>query len=410
MAGFPGDAMPAIGSEAPDALGMRAIAPGGTGAAARRDEALATIEQVLADDPNHGPSHNARGVLLMQMNRFPEALASFAKAQELMPQDAEAHCNEGVARLMTGDLVRGFEKYEWRWKRDAASRRNFGRPQWDGLDTVYDRTILLHGEGRLSDTIQFCRYAPQVAGRGARVIVEVAPALRRLAASLPGVAEVVPRGDALPAFDLHCPFTSLPRAFGTKLETIPSATPYLRPPTEEMLAWETRLGAIKRPRIGIAWAGGPEADDGRAMPLATMLPLLAVDASFVRLQKNLRDGDAALLETRGELFDPTDMINDLADTAALMARLDLIVSADTSVAHLAGAIGKSVFILLPSAADWRWLIGLNTTRWYPSARLFRQARPGDWDEVIMRIATELPRAVGRDPSTAATAGAARNVS
>jgi len=216
-------------------------------------------------------------------------------------------------------------------------------------------------------------------------------------ASLPGVAQIVVTGEPLPAFDTHCPLISLPHAFGTKLETIPGATPYLRPPADALPTWEALLDTAKGSRIGITWAGNPahNNDCNRSIGLATMLPLLGVDASFVSLQKELRPGDEALLRDRGDIVHLGDLLADFTDTAALVMSLDLVITADTSLAHLAGALGKPVWILLPFTPDWRWLLDRDTSPWYPSARLFRQTRPEDWDEVIARVKAALPNAVGR---------------
>jgi tetratricopeptide (TPR) repeat protein len=363
----------------------------------RFEEALGGYDKALALRPDVAETHNSRGKALAELRRFPEAIASFERAQELAPDLVQARVNEAVARLLTGDLARGFAAYEWRRKTDSAPQRNFSKPQWDGLSSLYGKAILLYDEERFSDAIQFCRYVPQVAGRGARVILQVAPPLRRLMGNLVGVSRMPPDAEPLPDFDLHCPLASLPLAFGTKLDSIPSGTPYLRPPTDLVLAWETRLSARKRPRIGLAWAGNPrhEGDGNRSIGLRAMMPLLDVDATFVRLQKELCAGDDAVLKKRDDIIDPTGMLSDFSDTAALISRLDLVISVDTSVAHLAGALGKPVWILLPYTPDWRWLLGRGTTSWYPTARLYRQAAPGDWGGVVARVKSDLPGLMGR---------------
>jgi len=363
----------------------------------RFEEALASYDKALTLRPDAAETHNSRGKALAELRRFPEAIASFERAQALAPDMVQAHLNEAEARLLGGDLARGFADYEWRRKIFSAPQRDFSKSQWDGLSSLYNKTILLYDEGRFSDAIQFCRYVPQVAGRGARVILQVAPSLQRLMGNLMGVSQMPPDGEHLPDFDVHCPLASLPLAFGTKIDSIPSGTPYLRPPTDLLLAWETRLSAKKRPRIGLAWAGDPrhEGDRNRSIGLRAMMPLLAVDATFVRLQKELRAGDGMVLENRGDIFDPTEMLNDFADAAALISRLDLVISVDTSVAHLAGALGKPVWILLSYTPDWRWLLGRGTTSWYPTARLYRQAARGDWGEVVARVTSDLPSLMSR---------------
>lgn len=364
---------------------------------ARFPDALAGCDAALAICPDFVAAHVTRGLVLKELRRFPEALASFATAQAYAPDDAEAHWQEAVLRLLTGDLIHGFAKYEWRRRRGSATR-SFSKPQWDGLASLYDKTILLHGEERLSDTIQFCRYVPLVAARGARVILQVATPLRALTANLSGIAQLLGEDEAVPAFDLHCPLNSLPFAFGTKLENIPSGTPYLRPPTEALVAWEARLGAKTRPRIGIAWAGHAqhENDLRRSLELRALTPLLRLPATFVRLQKDLPARDEAAFAVCNDLIDVTASLRDFADTAALIGRLDLVIAVDTSVAHLAGAMAKPAWILLPYTPDWRWLLGRNTSTWYPTARLFRQAEPGNWDEVVRRVTAELAAMLARE--------------
>jgi hypothetical protein len=329
----------------------------------------------------------------LELRRFDEAFASFQAAQRIAPDFADAHWNEAMLRLLTGELIAGWAKYAWKWKRDtfASPPRNFPQPQWHGLVSLYDRTILLHAGSSDADAIQFCRYVPRVAARGAQVILEVAAPLRNLMTSLSGGSQIITAGDPLPGFDLHCPLDGLPHAFGTRMETIPTTVPYLHPPAAALPFWRFLLGVAKRPRIGITWAGSPtdENDRNRSIMLRTMLRLVDADATFVSLQKELRPGDETLLEAHRDVIHVADTVGDFTDMAALVMILDLIVTADTSLAHLAGALGKPVWILLPYTPDWRWLLGRDTSPWYPSARLFRQARPGDWDDVIARVKTAL---------------------
>jgi Tfp pilus assembly protein PilF len=362
----------------------------------RLPEALASYDRAVAIRPGYAEAFNNRGNVLNEARRFDEAFASYRTAQELAPDYADAHWNEALLRLLTGDLVAGFAKYEWRWKKEtvASAQRNFPQPLWDGVQSLDGKTILLHAEQGYGDAIQFCRYVPHVAARGARVILEVAPPLRLLMGSLSGVTQIVAAGEPLSAFEIHCPLLSLPYAFRTDIETIPAATPYLRAPADALPAWKLRLGATGRPRIGIAWAGRRthENDRNRSIGLGTLLRLLDTGATFVSVQKELRPGDEAVLEGRRDVIHLGGMLSDFADTAALMTSLDLVITVDTSLAHLAGALGKPVWILLPFAPDWRWLLDRTTSPWYPSARLFRQASPGDWDEVIARVKAALPHA------------------
>jgi tetratricopeptide (TPR) repeat protein len=355
------------------------------------EEAVESYDKAIALKPDYAEAFDNRGVALKDLRRFDDALKSHRKAQELAPDLADSHWNEALLLLLTGDLPGGFAKYEWRWKWPSftSPRRGFSQPLWDGLEMLYDRTILLHAEQGFGDTIQFCRYAPHVAARGARVILEVGEPLRRLMGSLGGVAQVVAKGETLPQFDVYCPLMSLPHAFNTQFDTVPAATPYLHPPADAAATWEAQLGATQRPRIGIVWAGNPSHanDRKRSIELAALKPLLAIDATFVSLQKELRPADKEMLQAYAGVLPLGSALKDFADTAALVSCLDLVISVDTSLAHLAGALAKPVYILLPHAPDWRWMIDHDTSPWYPTARLFRQNTSDDWNEVIARVAS-----------------------
>ena len=261
---------------------------------------------------------------------------------------------------------------------------------------IADKTILLHSEQGFGDTIQFCRYVPLVAARGARVILEVEEPLQGLLTGLAGTARVMAKGDLLPDFDLQCPLLSLPLAFGTQLETIPSAGAYLRAPDQALLKWGARLPSKRRPRIGIAWAGNAKhiRDRERSIDLRSLLPLLDVDATFVSLQKEVRAADTATLKESADIIHFGHELEDFSDTAALISHLDLVISVDTAIAHLAGALGKPVWILLTHVPDWRWLLDRDDSPWYPTARLFRQSETREWDSVIMRVRDALLKFIG----------------
>jgi hypothetical protein len=288
--------------------------------------------------------------------------------------------------LLTGNFERGWAEKEYRRKRPDLFRQDFSQPLWLGDAPLEGKTILLHSEQGFGDTIQFCRYVPMVAAAaGARVIFDVEPPLERLmCSSLSDVSEIIFRGDPLPAFDMHCPLLSLPLAFGTRLETIPAASPYLRAPAGPDR--EPVFGPKGRPRIGVAWSGNPgHGDDhNRSIALEVMLPLFDFDATFVSLQKRVRDTDKAALE-RSPVVDIMRSLLDFSDTAELISELDLVITVDTSIAHLAGALGKPVWILLPFIPDWRWLLDREDSPWYPTARLFRQSESSEWRGVIMRV-------------------------
>jgi len=358
----------------------------------RYEEALASYDRAIALQPNHADTHNNRGQVLRELERYGEALASYDRALALRPKHVMAHCNAAALRLLTGDFERGWSHYEWRWLKKSVipTKRNFSQPAWNGRDPIAGKTILIHSEQGLGDTIQFCRYVPLVAARGARIIFEVQKTLQTLMTSLGSGGQIVPKGDPLPAFDLHCPLVGLPLAFGTRLETIPSTTGYLSAPAQHVTAWQSRLEGKPRPRIGLVWSGNPghERDRERSIGLHEFLPLLdalAAEATIVSLQKDVRAEDAAFLKARADILDSGDALENFSDTAALISQLNLVISVDTSVAHLAGALGKPVWILLTYFPDWRWLLGRDDSPWYPTARLFRQDQSRTWGGVIARV-------------------------
>jgi tetratricopeptide (TPR) repeat protein len=361
----------------------------------RYKDSLASYDRALAVRPDYAEAFYNRGNALKEPQRFDEALASFDRALAVRPDYANAHWNESLVRLLTGDFVRGWKKFEWRWKNESLnpSPRNFAQPLWLGEQDIKGKTILLHSEQGLGDTIQFCRYVPLVAVRGARVLLQVPESLQNLTATLAGVAQVIGPTSQLPDFDLHCPLLSLPLAFGTRLDTIPSATPYLSASSERVRSWNISLGSKYRPRIGLVWSGNPEHkhDHNRSIKLRTLLQLLDIDATFVSLQKDIHADDATVPKDRSDLLHFGDKLKDFSDTAALVSNLDLVISVDTSVAHLAGALAKPVWILLPLLPDWRWLLNRDHSPWYPTARLFRQHAAGDWSSVVSDVGVELKK-------------------
>jgi tetratricopeptide (TPR) repeat protein len=396
----------AIRPDFAEALADRANALADLG---RHEQALADYGRALELRPDFPEALDNRGATLAGLGRHAEALADFARAIALVPDFDSAHFDEAVTRLVTGDFTRGWEKFEWRW-RDVALRarpRNFTQPLWDGSAAVAGKTILLHAEQGFGDTIQFCRYAPLVAARGADVILEVPAPLARLLGALPGVSRVIPGGQPLPAFDLHCPLLSLPRAFGTQLDSIPASPSAIAAEPALVERWRTKLGPGRGLRIGLAWSGRPAHanDRNRSIALARLLRALPEGLELISLQKDLRDGDAATLAADARIRRFEDDLVDFAETAGLVACLDLVVTVDTAVAHLAGALRRPVWVLLPFAPDWRWLLEREDSPWYPSARLFRQTAIGDWDGVLARVRAELsalalPRGTAAPPRAA----------
>ncbi len=357
-------------------------------------EALADYERAIALKPAYAEAHGNRGACLDELARPDEAFDSFRAALALQPDHADAHWNLAVNRLRAGDFRAGWREAEWRWKSAGLGLklRGFDQPLWLGEQPIAGKVLLVYNEQGLGDAIQFCRYVPLLAARGAKVVLEISAALQQLLRGMGGVVQCVAKGEALPAFDLHCPLTSLPLAFDTTLDTIPSDVPYLSVPSGAR-DWKGWLGAGSSVLIGLVWSGNPNHinDHNRSIALRTLAPLFDIGAQFVSLQKNAREADLEMLRGRSDILDAASLLETFTDTAALVAQLDLVVSVDTSVAHLAGALGKPVFILLPHVADCRWLTGRANSPWYPSARLFRQGEARDWAPVVLELREALQR-------------------
>ena len=390
----------------------------------RHNEALASYQQALAIDPGYMEAYNNRGNALVELNRLDEALndynaaiankpfasalvnrgsalryldrpdealASFDQAIALEPNMPEAHWNKALLCLMLGDYERGFEGYEWRWRgATELTPRGFSQPQWYGED-IADKTILLHAEQGFGDSIQMLRYLPLVKAKAAHVLLELPDALAPLLGPMGEGVTVFSLGTPLPAFDVHCPLMSLPLAFGTRVDTVPADVPYLHLPAERRALWGARLPAGATRRVGLVWSGKPshKNDHNRSIPLAMLETLFATPGlSFVSLQREYREADLPVL-ARMPIARIDDAIADFADTAAVVEQCDLVIAVDTAVAHLAGSLGKPLWVLLSHIQDWRWLRGRADSPWYPSARLFRQARDGNWDDVIATVSREL---------------------
>ena len=358
-------------------------------------EAEAILHAVLARDGGDVEALKALVNALMAQNRDAEALDVLARVHAVAPADAQAHWQAACLHLRGGACWPGWAEYEWRFRYEplAIQLPEGPEPLWRGDADIAGRTILLHPEQGLGDLIQFVRYVPLLAAQGARVILQVYPPLVGLLASVPGVDRVVTAGEPPPPCDLRAPLLSLPGIFGTELRTVPAQVPYLAAPAEAVARWGARLaeagiGPGGTPRIGLAFRGGTGGinDPLRPMPPACLRPILACDARFLLLQKDTAAAELALLPG---VLDLGPELGDFVDTAAILENLDLVVSVDTSLAHLAGALGRPVWVMLRFAADWRWLSARQDCPWYPTARLFRQARPGDWDGVAQRVAAEL---------------------
>ncbi|WP_029008953.1 tetratricopeptide repeat protein [Azospirillum halopraeferens] len=362
----------------------------------RRAEALAALDAAERLRPDRPPLA-ARGNALLALGEPAAAASCFARALAERPFDAGLHWNRAFACLLAGDYAEGWAEFEWRRADDRARPpwRRFDRPTWRGED-VAGRRLLLYAEQGLGDTLQFVRYVPLVAARGARVVLEVQPPLLMLLSGMEGAERVIARGDPLPDFDLECPLMSLPGAFATRPATVPAAVPYLHPDPARAAVWRRRLSG-DGPAVGLVWAGNPQfpGDRLRSPRLEGLRPVLEVPGvRFFGLQAG--EGRADL---EGAALPPTftdlgGALHDFAETAAVMAGLDLVITSCTAPAHLAGALGVPVWVVLPLAPDWRWMLGRDDSPWYPTARLFRQDRVGDWQGVARRVAEALRALAG----------------
>jgi tetratricopeptide (TPR) repeat protein len=361
-------------------------------------EALAAFDRALSLAPTHMRAWNNRGRVLQTLNWHDDAVASFEKAIALDKDYSDAHSNLALSLLTLGGLRRGFAEYEWRWKRAGMSdaRRGYRGRLWLGEFPLGQRTILLSAEQGLGDTIQFVRYAPLLARAGAKVALEVQPELTTLLVGVEGVSSCHARGETLPTYDVYCPLGSLPLALKTESSTIPADVPYLRADDARIAKWRPAIAALPGKRVALAWAGHARHpnDRNRSIDLKLLQPLFGIEGvSFVSIQRDLRDDDAALLARHANITHIGAGLADMADTAAVAALADLIIAVDTSVVHLAGAMGRDVWILLPFSPDWRWTLTGTHSPWYPRTRLFRQPAPGDWPSVIAATRDALLRIV-----------------
>ena len=349
---------------------------------------MASYDKAIALKSDYADAYYNRGIVLQEHKQFDAALASYDKALALKPDYADAGFNKSLALLLTGDFAQGWHLYEKRWLRKEKShdQRSLTQPLWLGKETLEGKTILLHTEQGLGDSLQFVRYVPLVSRLGARVILEYDRPLAGLFEGLEGVSAVIEKGQPLPAFDYHCPLLSLSLAFETRLETIPSPTPYLTSPPEALQRWSARLGEKIQPRIGLVWSGNTanKNDHNRSLTLTQLLPHLPPDYDYVSLQKEVRESDQIAL-AQSSIRHFGNELNDFTDTAALCDLMDLVISIDTSVAHLSGALGKPTWVLLPYVPDWRWLLDRDDSPWYASVRLFRQPKPSDWESALERV-------------------------
>jgi len=360
---------------------------------ARPEEALPWFDSALEAQPDFVAALNNKAFTLTQLHRFDEAFIVYGRSKEIDPDNAQATWDLALLHLLLGNYAAGWAGREARFRLPSlpATYPKFQQPRWLGDGDIAGKTVLLYADEGLGDAIQFARYFPLVAAYGARVVLAVAEAVRPLLTGIPGAAECLSKSGALPAFDLHCPISSLPLAFATTLATIPPGIGYLPPPPPASVqAWEDRLGPRDRLRVGLVWSGNPRHmnDRNRSIPLRTLATILDIDATFVSLQKELRPEDKATLAGT-DILDLSASLTDFVETAALVSCLDLMITVDTSVAHLAAALGRPTWVLLPFTPDYRWMLDRDDSPWYPTARLFRQTASRDYASVVKRVRGEL---------------------
>ena len=363
----------------------------------RPSEALSSYDRAIELDPNDPLAHYNRALLLQDLDRWEDALAGYERAIELNPGFADAQYNRGVNLLYQGDFAAGWLGYEWRWRNaerlGIGAARQYAQPAWRGIEPLAGKRLLVYHEAGLGDTIQFCRYVSLAAARGATVILEVQRPLLELLGSLDGVAQVIASGSSPPPFDYHCPLLSLPLAFQTSVDTIPAPRKYLHSDRDKVAQWRATLGERTQPRIGLVWSGNPNnpLDARRSIALAQWEPLLPAGCQYFALQTQIRPDDAVILDGSDRIFAYESRLEGFDNVAALCECLDVVISVDTSIAHLSAALGLETWLLLAYAPDWRWLRGRTDSPWYPGMRLYQQKTPGDWHEVLTRVATDLQR-------------------
>lgn len=361
----------------------------------RLDEALSCFDVAINLKPDYVEALNNRGNLLQDMHRFDDAIADYDNAISIDPDFTETLFNKGMLLLLLGDLENGWKLWEWRWEqaRPPSPKRNFEEPLWTGDSDIAGKTILLHSEQGLGDTVQFIRYVGMMADFGARVVVEAPESLHFLFPAIKGIDQIVGKGQPLPAFDLHSPLMSLPLAFRTTIETVPATVPYLGVSPDRTDLWLARLGQPSKPRVALAWRGNPKNsnDRNRSAQLIDILQHLSPAFDWLCLHHDIDETERDLAESVDHLKMPLDGDTRLSDAAAICATADAVVTVDTAFAHIAGALGKPVFVMLPFTPDWRWMMGRSDTPWYPTMTLFRQDDGRDWGQVMREVCSELHR-------------------
>ena len=367
----------------------------------RHEEAVSWYERSLKIRPDVAKTMTNKALSLAELCRFDEAMAAYRRSMIVNPNDSIAAWNLSLLQLLFGDFGAGWRGREARFAIPAlaAGYPKWSTKRWHGNEAVAGKTVIVCAEEGLGDTIQFVRYVPMLAARGARVILIVDEALLPILSRMKGVSQCLPKllDTVVPPYDFHVPIGSLPLAFGTTLDDIPCERAYLpRPEMNRVQAWEDRLGPREKLMVGLVWSGNPKhrGDRNRSMPLRTLTRILDVDATFVSLQKSPRPEDVLTLRESTDIIDLTSYLTDFAETAALVACLDLVITVDTSVAHLSAALGCPTWILLPHVPDYRWLLDREDSPWYPTVRLFRQTETREYETVLDRVRAELVTLIG----------------
>ena len=355
----------------------------------RLEDAVRIIGKSLQINSNQPNALNNRGNALKDLKRLDEALASYDRAIALNPDYAEAYWNKSLLKILIGEYLEGWKLYEWRWKKEPQinSLRAYHQPLWLGDESIFHKTLLIYPEQGFGDYIQCIRYAALVEQLGAKVILEVPSRLLTLCSTLKGQPILIENGKPLPSFDYRCPVMSLPLALKTTVETVPAQIPYLYADDQRKKRWNEKLGNKTVTRIGLVWSGSTthKNDHNRSLLLNQLTSLLELPFEFHSLQKEIREIDVKTLTDFPKIHQHQDDQRDFSDAAALIDEIDLVISVDTAVAHLSGAMGKKTFILLPYSPDYRWMLDRADSPWYPTATLFRQPAMGDWDSVISEI-------------------------
>jgi len=356
------------------------------------ERAMVCREKAINIQPDYEDAIYNKGCLLFWQNQVNIAIECFDKVLDINPSHEKAWWNKSLAHLVKGDFEVGWPLFEWRHVTlQDIDKRSFKTPKWTGVESITGKTILLYSEQGLGDTIQFCRYTKLISSLGARVVLEVPKSLITLLGTLDGVSELAVRGELLPEFDYHCSLMSLPMVFQTNLQSIPTPISYLQPHPAKVCFWRSRLGKKIKPRIGLVWSGNSDHsnDQNRSISLLELVSWLPNKYEYISLQKTIRSNDRVTLDENLYIHSFIDDLNDFSDTAGLIECLDLVISVDTSVAHLAGSLGKETWVLIPFRPDWRWMLDRNDSPWYHSHKLYRQQVVNSWDCVFKEIKKDL---------------------